>query len=94
MFFCSFALRAAFGSRQPARSFCEFSDGRLAARRIAATEMSALLVVGTALSKPITPATRQLPQILKGQVAEFVAQKLARGNGPGVQLISQPGGAH
>ena len=58
----------------------EISDGRLVARKIASTEMYALLVVGTALSKPITPAARELLQILKEQVAEFITQKLLRGS--------------
>ncbi len=58
----------------------EISDKRLVARRIGSPDMTALLVVGTATSKPITIATRQLLKILKEQVAEFVAQGLLRGS--------------
>jgi len=58
----------------------EIGDDRLVARRIDSPEMTALLVVGTAASKPITIATRQLLKILKEQVAEFVAQGLLRGS--------------
>jgi LysR family transcriptional regulator, nitrogen assimilation regulatory protein len=53
----------------------EISEGRLIARRIAgAGDLSALLVVGTALSKPITKSTRELLKIIEEQVTEFLAQ--------------------
>jgi len=58
----------------------ELSDGRLAAKKIdGPPEMAALLVVGTALSKPITAAGRLLLEILTQQVNEFISQGLLRG---------------
>ncbi len=51
----------------------ELEEGRLAVRRIAGPgNLRALLVVGTALSRPITRATRELLKILNEQAAQFV----------------------
>lgn len=58
----------------------ELAEGRLEARRIAGPgSMSALLVVGTALSKPITRAARELLKILDEQAACFIADGRLRG---------------
>ncbi len=53
----------------------EIQDGRLVAAKLSSTmPMSALLVVGTALSRPITMPTQVLHQILKEEVARFVSE--------------------
>jgi LysR family transcriptional regulator, nitrogen assimilation regulatory protein len=53
----------------------ELSEGRLIARRITgAGDLTALLVLGTALSKPVTKSTRELLKIIDEQVVEFGIQ--------------------
>lgn len=51
----------------------ELEEGRLAIRRIALpANMTALLVVGTALSRPVTKSARALLKIINEQSPEFV----------------------
>ena len=54
----------------------ELEDGRLIARRISGPgDMTALLVVGTALSKPVTKSARELLKIIDEQVVHFFGDK-------------------
>lgn len=58
----------------------ELAEGRLAARRIAGPgDMTALLVVGTALSKPVTKSARALLKIIDEQVSHFVSERRLSG---------------
>ena len=58
----------------------EVEAGRLAARPIlAGVPMTAELVVGTALSQPVTSATRQLLRIIGTEVSTFTARGILRG---------------
>jgi len=56
----------------------EIEDGRLIARPIKA-DMRALLVLGTAHSRPVTRATRHLLGIIERKVVEFVDQGILHG---------------
>jgi hypothetical protein len=58
----------------------EVADGRIAPRKIIASPpLTALLVVGTALSKPVTKAAAELIHIIKEQVETARSNGLLRG---------------
>lgn len=58
----------------------EVSEGRLVAHALSgAPSLSALLVLGTATSQPVTRATRKLLDIVGEQVASFIERGILRG---------------